>query len=358
MRWIVLFATSILAASPLRAGSIEPFGGEVMTGKVEFDFGGLLFRPTQGPAVKVDLNNLYRAQFETPAVDDLVPGVMLRDGTRLAAPYSALTEPAVQFPKRPGLSIPSAEIAWVIYQRFPSALAANAIAGQTGALLPGGDFFSGTIRSADADAVKVMNTIFGPRRLEVRQKQVLAAILRPAQPTAALFEFRTTDGALFCAENFTADRSSVTLQNAVYNGLKLPAAEIAEIRSGSNRCRPLATTPQLRAEPSAGLHPQPDGILVSDAATVITCPVPQGFTEFVVRVAPAENLAAGLRVAFTVFVNGNPVARSTPQAVGDPAQPMRVAVTGAKTISLRVDVGGPPGSAASGRWMQAFFLRR
>src|SRR5436305_11998864 len=100
MRWIVFTVTSFLCAGPLRGGSVEPFGGEITPGKVELDFGGIVFRPTQGAVIKLDFNNLYRVQFDGWPTEECVPGVALRDGTRLAAPYGALTDPVVKFPKR------------------------------------------------------------------------------------------------------------------------------------------------------------------------------------------------------------------------------------------------------------------
>jgi len=358
MRWLLFAIVALLASGPLRAGSVEPFGGEVMTGKVELEFGGILFRAEQnGTAVKMDFNNLYRVQFKDPAADEFSPGVVLRDGSRLTAPFGPLSEPAIAFPKR-NLAIPSGEIAWIIYQRFPAAIASNAPAGQTGALLPGGDFFAGTIRGADAEAVKVFHSIFGLRRLEARQREVLAAVLRAARPLAAQYEIRTTDGALFGVENFGPERTGVTLRHALYDGLKLAADEVVEIRAGANRCRVLATLPQLRAEPPDGMRLGPEGALITDINTVATCAVPPGFTEFVTRVAPGAGLPAGQRIVFTIYADGKPVARTTPLAAGDPAQPLRVALNAARGLTFRVESASGPAAGGSGRWMQAFFLRR
>jgi hypothetical protein len=357
MRWLTFTIFALLGGSALHGGSIEQFAGEVVTGKVELDFSGIVFRPNQGAAVKMDFNNLYRVQLDNAAANEFVPGVMLRDGSRLAAPFGPLNEPTVQFPKRK-LAIPSAEIAWIIYQRFPATLAAKATAGQTGALLPGGDFFSGTVRGADAEAVKVFNSIFGLRRLEARQHEVFAAVLQTARPLAALYEIRTTDGSLFGAENFGADHTGLILRSPIYDSLKLSADEITELRAGTNRCRPLATLPQLHAEPSTGLSVAPEGALIMDTKTVTTCPVPPGFTEFVARVAPGEGIAAGQRLVFTIYADGNPVGRSSPLTIGDPSQPLRVGLNGVRDLTLRIESTGSIGKVASGRWLQALFLRR
>ena len=286
-----------------------------------------------------------------------MPGVVLRDGTRLASPHGPLTEANVQFPRR-NISIPSAEVACIIYERFPAALIANASDGQTGALLPGGDFFSGTIRGADAEAVKVFNPIFGLRRLDAHNHEVLAAVIRPARLLGTLYEFRTADGSLFGADNFGVDRG-ITLRHPLYDGLRLASNEVVEIRAGGSRCRALASMSQLHAEPPEGLKLVPDVGFVTDTKTVTTCQVPPGFTEFVARVAPGEGIAAGQRIVFTVFANGTPIARSGLLTAGDPPQALRVALGGAKGIMLRVEsAAGPAGATATGRWLQPFFLRR
>lgn len=355
MRWFACIAIALWGSGPLHGGSVEPFGGEVINGRLELDFTGVLIQPNQGLPVKMDFNNLYRIRFDSPRADDWVPGVVLRDGSRLAAPFGSLSEPNVQFPKR-SLAIPSGEIAWIVYQRFPAATALGASSGQTGALLPGGDFYSGAVRGADAKAVKVFNPIFGLRRLEA-PSEVLAAVLQAARPLAAQHEIRTVDGSLFGAENFGVERGTLTLRNSLYDGLKLAVSEVVEIRAGTNRCRPVATIPQLHAEPSAGLRIVPDGGLITDTNTVTTCPVPAGFTEFVARVGPGDDLAAGQRIIFTLQASGNPISRSTPMAAGDAPQSLRVSLGGARGLTLRVESSGPARAVASGRWIQAFFLR-
>ncbi len=355
-----VFLSLLILCGALRApaATVEAFGAEPMTGSVEMDSGGILFRPTQGPALKLDFNNLYRVQFDGAGAEEYVPGVVLRDGSRLPAPFSSPNEPTIRFSKR-NLSVASTEVAWIVYGRFAASLAANAPAGQTGALLPGGDFFSGTVRGADAEAVKISNPIFGPRRFDARRDEVLAAVLQPVRPVASQYEIRGTDGGSYAVENFGLDRSGVTLRHALYDGLKLAPTEVAEIRAGTNRCRALATLPQLHAEPSTGLKIAADGVLTTDLHTVTTCAVPPGFTEFVIRVAAGNETPAGQRLIFTIYANGNPVGRSAALAAGVPPQPLRIALNGARGIVLRVEAeGAGPATSASGRWIQGFFLRR
>src|SRR5689334_17273541 len=89
MRWLVLSVLSVLSVlvpgiATLRADTVEPIVGEPVTGKVDLDFGGGVFRSNQGPAVKLDFTNLYRIRFDNARDEECVPGVVLTDGTRLA----------------------------------------------------------------------------------------------------------------------------------------------------------------------------------------------------------------------------------------------------------------------------------
>lgn len=357
MRRLVLLLLAMLA--PLaRGGVVEPFGGEPMTGEIELEYGGVIFKPANGgPTMKLDFSNLYRVQFSAHLSTDFTPGAVLRNGVRLAAPVSGLTTANAQFPKR-GISIPTTEIAWLVYQPFPENLAASAPAGQTGALLPGGDFFSGTIRGADMEAAKIFNSIFGLRRFEARSRDLLAVVLRDTRPLAAQYEIRTSDGSLFGADNFGLERTGVLLRSPLYDNLTLAPAEVLEIRTGALRCRPLASMPQLHAEPVAGLQKMPDGSLVTETRTVVTCAVPAGFTEFVARIAPGADLPAGQRLVFQVFGDGQPLARSEPIMAGAAPQAMRVTLGNARGLMLRVESSDPRAPVATGRWLQAFLLRR
>ncbi len=218
------------------------------------------------------------------------------------------------------------------------------------------DFFSGTVRGADAEAVKVFNEIFGPRRLDARKGEVFAAVLRPARPLTVQYEFRTADGGLFGADVFAAEHSGATLRSQLYDGLKLPTAEIVEIRAGLNRRRPPSFDPPIARGACIGTS-RGSGRRIEPPRRSSRS-VPPGFTEFITRVAPGEDVVAGQRVVFTIYVNGAPVARSTPQGAGDPPQALRIPLNAARVLNLRVDSNGPAGTTVTGRWMQCLFVRR
>lgn len=356
MRLLAFVLFVFLSGLAAHAGSIETFSGDLLTGKTELDFGGIVFRPEKGPVVKVDLSTVYRVQFDgAPEHETFTPGVVLRSGVRLAAPWGPFNDPVIKFPKRK-LSFPAEELAWIIYTPFPAELAANVPGGQTGVLLPKGDFFAGTIKGADATVAKIFNPIFGPRTFPAHE--IHALVLRDAHLPAAPYEVRTADGSLFPAENVAPDHTGVTIRGTLYDNLILGAAEVIEIRAGANRCRPVATWGLLHADPSEGLHFLPYRGFTMAAKCVANCVVPTSFTEFVAKVAADDSTPSDQRMVFSILADGKVVARSPAMAAGEAPQNLRVALTGSRNLILRVDATANATAETKGHWIQAFFLRR
>jgi len=356
MRLPVFALLALLGGTAAHAGSIETFTGDIVTGKTELDFGGLVFRPEKGPVVKMDLGGVYRVKFDSaPAVEQYVPGVVLRSGIRLAAPWGPFNDPVIKFPKR-NLSIPAEELAWIVYTPFPAELAANVPGGQTGVLLPKGDFFAGTIKGADAAAAKLFNPIFGPRTFPAQD--IHALVLRDAHVPQAPYEVRTVDGSLFAADYLAPDRPGVTIKHVLYDNLLIAAAEITEIRAGANRCRPLASLALMHADPPDGLQLLPERGFTMAAKTVANCVIPTGFTELVAKVAADDSTPPGQRMVFSIFADGKSIARSPALAAGDPPQNLRATLSGTRSVVLRVDATANATPDTRGHWIQAFFLKR
>lgn len=375
MRLLTFIVSTLLICGLAHGGSIETMSGDVSTGKVELDNGTILFRPDKGPVVKLEFGSLLRVQFDNPGTDEFVPGVVLRSGVRLAAPHGPLSDAMVKFPKR-NITIPVAEIAWVVYQRFPAALAANASAGKTGALLPGGDFFEGAIKGANADAAKLLNPIFGPRTLEAKNHDLLALVLSDARPLAAQYEIRVADGSVFGAETFGVDRNGVTLRYPLFDNLALAASELVEIRAGTTRCQPLTALAPARVEPlpdrplaecfavdktlageplAGAAHGRGFEAAVNVAATWA---VPAGMTELVAKVAVAAGTPPTQRFVFSVYADGRAIGQSAPLSSAQPPQTLRVALGNVRTVSLRIEAREPKNATGSGLWLEPMLIRR
>lgn len=375
MRSLLIFFT---LAVPLCAGLVETFDGAVTNGAVTFDTGFFVVKPESGPPVKIEPVEVLRAQFtDSLPGDQLMPGAVLRNGARLTGPFGPLTEPQVRFEKR-GLTIPGAEIAWIIYQPFAAAAAASAPTGKIGALLPGGDFFEGTVKAADSKSAKLVNPIFGPRTLTGERRDLLALILRDPRPSVALFDVRTRDGALFGVDTLTFDKTGVTLKHPLYDGVKLEPKDLAEIRAGPARYQPLTLLKPARVEGLPGRKLEQvfavdktigGDALVSLGAThghgfesavgvAATWEVPAGFNTLNLQVVVPAAVPPANRLVFAIYADGRPIIRSAPLTSADKPAPLRAALGSVRTISLRVEAGFPTNATGSGLWLEPTLLRK
>ena len=367
-----------LLTATAHAGSIETFDGIITTGAVAFDTGLLVITPASGPPVKVDPAEVLRAQFtDVLPGDNLMPGVILRNGSRVTGAFSALTEPQVTF-ARYKIAIPGAEIAWIIYQPFAAKFAATAPLGKTGALLAGGDFFEGTIKAADDKTAKLMNPVFGPRTYTTGNREFAALILRDPRPSAAQYEVSTKDGARFGVDALTLEKTGVTLKHPLYDGVKIEVKDLVEIRAGSARYQPLTALKPARVELPPGRKIEQcfsvDKTLAGDPLDSLgaahgrgfesalgvgaTWEVPAGFNVLNVQVAVPAGVPPINRLIFAIYADGRPITRSAQLSSNDQPAQLRANLVNVRSVSLRVEAGFPTNATGSGLWLEPTLLRK
>ncbi len=361
-----VFAVLSILAMRAHAGTVITADGAMHEGEITLDRGVTL---RGSPTLKLTLAAILRVRLATPN-PQLQPGVLLVNGGRIAGAFSPLHDVAVKFAAK-RIVIPSKEIAWAIYRPLPPALAMQAPRGKTGALLPGGDFFEGAVRSADAATAKVLNPIFGPRTFAGAEIQAL--VLRDFLPQAAAFEVVTRDGSIYPAlDVITGDGAEITLRHALYNGLRIPVADIVEIRAGASRMVPMDGFQPTRIDPAPnrdaatsfaanralgggelklGISPVAAGFECA-AGAAIWWKAP-GAGTFSAIVAASAETPAGQKLTFSVYADGKLAGRSAPLGADDPPAVLRCAVPGADSLVLRIE-----GAAGSGTWAEPMLLRR
>ena len=375
MRPLLIF---LVGVAVVRAGSIETFDGVITTGAVTFDTGLFVIKPTDGPAVKIDPAEVLRAQVSSAQPgDNMMPGVILRNGVRIAGGFSALTEPKVKF-DRYIIVVPGGEIAWVIYQPFAAKFAATAPTGKTGALLAGGDFFEGTVKGADDKEAKLMNPVFGPRTYTAHNREFAALILRDPRPLVAQYEVRAADGSLFGSDALTLDKAGVTLKHPLYDGVQIEHKNVVEIRAGSARYQPLTALKPARVELPTGRKMEAcfavDKTLGGDTLDSLgaahgrgfesalgvgaTWAVPEGFTILNMQVVVPANVPPINRLVFAVYADGRQITRSGPLSSNDKPALLRANLGTVRSVSLRVEAGFPTNATGSGLWLEPTLLRK
>jgi hypothetical protein len=367
-RAAVLLAALATVVQSSRAGTVLTIDGALHEGELSIDR-GLVVRGS-ATTVKVPLSGILRARFAT-AGPEFQPGVVLVNGGRITGAFSSLSETIVRIEKK-RTAIPAKEIAWAIYQPLGPALAAQMPAGKTGALLPGGDFFEGTVRGGDGATAKVLNPIFGPRTFAA--KDVQALILREVQPQPAAFDVVTRDGSIYPAlDVIPGDGTGITLRHPFYDGMRIPLSELVEIRASATRLLPLDDIKPTRVDPAPGRDAArcfaanrsldggalklgsravPAGFECAAGATVWWKPAP-GAGTFFALVAAGAGTPPGQKLIFTVYADNHLAGHSAPLAAGDPPAVLRCAVPGAISLTLRID-----GAGGTGTWAEPMLLRR
>ena len=367
--WVSLL---LLLAVSAPAASVQLFTGEHYEGRLELG-AGLTIAPAAGSPMRIDLANLLRATFTDTADADVPPGVVLRNGIRIAGPIGSLAESPVKILKR-NLAVPGAEIAWVVYSPFAPALAATVPAGKLGALLPGGDFFEGSVKGADGETARLLNPIFGPRTFA--GKELLALILREVKPATAEWEVRATDGSIFHATALTVDKAGLLLRHPLYDGLVLAPNEIAEIRAGPGRYLALAglkpakiDVPPGRGVAEAGFAADrriSGGSFGEAGSRGIESAVGVGavwaltgeYTVLNVQVSVPPEVPPVNKLIFAIYADGRLVTRTSQLTSQDRPQTLRAQLGSARALVLRVEAGFPTNAAGTGLWIEPTLLRR
>jgi hypothetical protein len=166
-----------------------------------------------------------------PDEGPLAAGIVLRDGSALAATVTAMDDTTVHY-DRDGISatLPTAQVARIIFSPLPPD---NAAPGDhTGILLTSGDFIEGDGISVSLQRVDwprppqlkatVRSVLFGARSFEIA-REVMAIDLAPINPSPASYEVRTADGSLIRAKTVSVQKDGFTIDDK-------PTPNIADIR--------------------------------------------------------------------------------------------------------------------------------
>lgn len=371
---LVIFLTSQITC---HGGVVRTFNGETFQGKVRLEGpGSVVVAPEAGSIVKVELGNVLEADFrENPDPSmNFGSGIMLKNGLFFPTVVEALDGAEIKLRDR-NLTVPLSEIAMVVFRTMPVAYADKLPTGQTGAILPDGDFFEGRFKGFSGGRAKVVSLIFGPRNFDV-QKDISAVVLSSFQQVPAICMVQTTKGGVYPINSLVVDRDGFVIRDPILKEVRVPSDEVAMIRAGASRYKVLTEIREFRIDP-------PPGVVAEKAVTVgktlqgrpllvageyldqgieemvgasITYAVPPGLDVLSTQVAVSERATPESRYCFTVLANGRPVYRSPARGPGDKPQAIRVNFGAAQTLTLRIE-GVAPTVNGSGYWVKPVLVR-
>ena len=169
-----------------------------------------------------------------------LPRVVLANGSVLAAPISAADTTAVRCEALgQALSISTINVARLEFQPLEPELATRMRPGRAGVLLANGDFVDGEFKGVADGRVRISSVLFGLRTFTIG-REALAVTVREVAPAGGRWELKLANGSVLAANTLVADDGAVVFKDGSLNGLRIPAAELRNLRalSGADSRRP------------------------------------------------------------------------------------------------------------------------
>jgi hypothetical protein len=162
--------------------------------------------------------------------EKLPPGILLRNGTFVASRVERASESSL---KTGGLlkntSVSTINVARILCQPLPPALAARIPAGRTGLLLSRGDFVDGDFRGIEGDQVKVSSVLFGARSYSA-SKDVLVVVLRDVHAMPPPYEVRLRDQSLLRLSELLLEPGAALIRDSVLGRVSVPVGDLLQIK--------------------------------------------------------------------------------------------------------------------------------
>ena len=364
---------SLCMALTADAGSVRLLSGETYEGKLQFVNNQIVVSAAKNSTTTVDVSNVLDAVFQTmhgEKGNSLPRGVMLTNGTVIAGEIGIPdASPTVKLGE---ITVPSTSIAWMIYGQIPRDKIPAASSGQTGVILPDGQFFPGTIGDiVDNKKIAINSALFGPQRFSIEgggRAKINALVLRDIQPNIGHYEVIAKDGSTYLVDTIRTDLDGILIHDSIAGDVKIKNDNLYEIRLSNRQYQYLTgikpaqvDVPKGGDASSAFSVETEDGI--DNMASLLTAPnvavsyqVPQGFTIFSCTIFIPKDAVVGARYTFSIYGDGRLLSRSVPIAAGDNPQHISVALSNARMLALRLEPMAPNG-AAWGKWAQPMFMR-
>ncbi len=157
-------------------------------------------------------------------------GVLLKDGTLLAAAIKEVNEATVAFaqPGKTEETIPTRDVARLQFRSLSPQLARRIRSLGPGLLLASGDLIEGELKEVKNGRVTISSVIFGLRSYDVGT-QAAAMVLRRATEQGR-FLVRTSTGSAYWAGDIEFKANALMVLEPVLGRVKLPADELLDIR--------------------------------------------------------------------------------------------------------------------------------
>jgi hypothetical protein len=192
----------------------------------------LVITPPVGTAVSLPLANVTDITFSNTIVRSPAPQTLLvlRSGSAAIVNIRAMDDTATKFAAGARtFSVPTPEVARILFQSVPAERIASLPPRRQGALLPNGDFLDGRLGKCDGRTLQLNSVLFGPRTLNL-SNEVAALILRDPASSTNLWEVRSYDGSVFHTETLAPETSHIVVNDPSFGPFRVPVERLLTIR--------------------------------------------------------------------------------------------------------------------------------
>jgi len=166
----------------------------------------------------------------SPALESSVRGFVTRAGSFVAADVWGMDDEVVRFTREnKQQSVPIGDVARILYRPLLVEHAALFGAGQTGALMAGGDFLDGDVKSLKDGQVAISSVLFGLKKVFLHE-DLTAVLLRAPEPAKSAILISTADQSVYRATSFTAKGSTLEIKDPTLGTVSVPLTSVMEIR--------------------------------------------------------------------------------------------------------------------------------
>ena len=362
-------------ANPALAGSLRTWDGKSYDGEIRVQSPGyFLVVPKVGSLVKVEPANVLDASLVSSSSLAMARGIVLADGTALAAAsIDSITDDAVRITRSDGKSItlPTKQIARVIFKPVTSDQLAKIPAATAGVLLANGDFNAGQFRSYDGHSVRVESVLFGIVAIPTGDKAI-ALVLHDAQPPRGNLVVQLTDGSILTGESFELDDTTLKMTAGLIGPIAINGKTLAQIHAGGDRMQSLADMSPTKIDGGdahrvfaidattiglpARLRDQETGRVIGISAGASATYALEGRYKFLLCSAgvPMNALPTG-QVRFIVLVDGKLLFQSPWRSSMDDPLNLSVKLNRAQTMTLKIEADSIVGGG--GIWCDPMLLK-
>jgi hypothetical protein len=167
-----------------------------------------------------------------PPQESTIRGVLLSSGTLIAGDVRGFDGTSIRI-ARPGgeIAIPATSVARLLFRPLTQDAIETLGEGRTGVILANGDFFDGTVAAVDGGELKLSSVLFGVKKFNVWDQQVVATILRDPSPHGGRFTVTGRDGTVCKAKSIRIEKDRLIAVDPSGIELSFGVQELAELKA-------------------------------------------------------------------------------------------------------------------------------